>query len=109
VHYNDLLADLEGEMRSIAAWLGIEVPEARWPHVVDACRFETVKRDPEKVVGDMSWSFQGGAQTFVHKGTNGRWRDALTAADLALYEEAVKRMLAPDCARWLERGKAAAR
>ena len=108
-HYDDLLADLEGEMRGIAAWLGIEVPEARWPHVVDACRFETVKRDPEKVVGDMTFSFQGGAQTFIHKGTNGRWRDVLTAADLALYEEAVKRTLAPDCARWLERGKAAAR
>jgi aryl sulfotransferase len=108
VHYDDLLADLEGEMRGLAAWLGIEVPEERWPQVVDACRFETVKRDPEKVVGDMSWGFRGGAQTFIHKGTNGRWRGVLSDDDLALYEAAAKRTLAPDCARWLEGGKAAA-
>jgi aryl sulfotransferase len=109
VHYNDLLADLEGEMRDLAAWLGIAVPEERWPHVVDACRFETVKRDPEKVVGDMSFGFQGGAQTFIHKGTNGRWRGVLSDADLALYAEAMKRTLTPECAQWLEHGKAAAR
>ena len=109
VHYNDLLADLEREMRDVAAWLGIDVPEARWPHVVDACRFETVKSDPEKVVGDMSFGFQGGAQTFIHKGTNGRWRGVLSDADLALYQEAMKRTLTPECAAWLERGKAAAR
>lgn len=104
VHYNDLLANLEGEMRSIAAWLGIEVPEMRWPHVVDACRFETVKRDPEKVVGDMSFGFQGGAQTFVHKGTNGRWRGVLGEEDLELYAKAMERTLTPECARWLEGG-----
>jgi aryl sulfotransferase len=109
VHYDDLLADLAGEMRELAAWLGIGVPEARWPHVVDACRFETVKRDPEKVVGDMSWGFQGGAQTFIHKGTNGRWRGVLGDAELALYAEATKRTLSPECARWLESGKASAR
>jgi aryl sulfotransferase len=109
VHYNDLLADLDGEMRSLAAWLGIEVAQARWPHVVDACTFETVKRDPEKVVGDMSFAFEGGAQTFIHKGTNGRWRGVLTEEDLALYQEAMRRTLSPDCAHWLENGGLAAR
>ena len=104
VHYADLLADLDGQMRDIATFLELEVPEERWPHVVDACRFETVKKDPEKVVGDMSFGFQGGAQTFINKGTNGRWRDVLTPDDLELYEAAKARVLAPDCAEWLERG-----
>jgi len=85
VHYADLLADLEGEMRGLASYLDIEVPEECWPNVVDACTFESVKKDPEKVVGDMSAMFEGGAQTFINKGTNGRWRGVLSEADLALY------------------------
>jgi aryl sulfotransferase len=104
VHYADLLEDLEGQMREIGAYLDIEVPESRWPHVVNACRFETVKRDPERMVGDMSFAFRGGAQTFINKGTNGRWRELLTAEDLALYDAAKQRVLTPDCAEWLEHG-----
>ena len=34
VHYDDLAADLEGEMRRLAARLGIAVPEAKWPVIV---------------------------------------------------------------------------
>jgi aryl sulfotransferase len=48
--------------------------------------------------------FRGGFKTFFFKGSNGRWRDLLTADDLTLYEEAKKRVLSPDCAEWLERG-----
>ena len=104
VHYSDLLADLEGQMRDVADYLGIEVPEERWPHVVEACTFATVKKDPEKVVGDMSFAFKGGAQTFINKGTNGRWRGVLDDEDLALYEAAKIRAMVPDCAAWLENG-----
>ncbi len=109
VHYADLLADLEGEMRAIAAYLNIEVPQAQWPRVVKACRFDTVKADPEKVVGDMSFGFKGGAKTFINKGTNGRWRDVLSADDLQLYAQAMARTLPADCAAWMENGSRGAR
>jgi aryl sulfotransferase len=102
VHYADLLADLDGEMRRIADYLEIKVPPSRWPHVVNACKFETVKRDPEKVVGDMSADFNGGAQTFINKGTNGRWRGVLTDEDLELYQRAMAATLPADCAKWME-------
>jgi len=104
VHYADLLADLSGQMRDIAAFIGAKVPEDRWAAVVDACRFETVKQNPEKVVGDMSMMFKGGAQTFINQGTNGRWRDLLNDEDLALYEAAKRRVLTPESAEWMERG-----
>ena len=105
VHYADLLADLEGQMRGIAQYLGIDVPESRWPHVVSSCRFETMKRDAAVVAKGMEFSWKGGSDTFFHKGTNGRWRDVLTDADLALYAHAMQR-LPKDCARWLEEGGA---
>ena len=31
VHYADMKADLEGEMRRVAGFLEIEVPERLWP------------------------------------------------------------------------------
>jgi aryl sulfotransferase len=51
--------------------------------------------------------FEGGSDRFFFKGTNGRWRDVLTAEDLALYETAVAR-LEPGLRRWLEAGRLAA-
>ena len=35
IHYSDLLADLEGQMRDIAQYLDIELTEEQWPGVVD--------------------------------------------------------------------------
>jgi len=107
LHYNDMRADLEGEMRKLADYLGIEVPDERWPAVVHACEFETVKKNPEKVVVPMyDVIFKEGGQTFIHKGTNGRWKDVLTDDELALYHQAMEKTLSPDCIRWLENGGA---
>jgi len=42
VHYDDLLSDLDGQMRHVAAWLGIDVPERRRPALGGGCH---VRRD----------------------------------------------------------------
>jgi aryl sulfotransferase len=104
VHYNDLLANLEDQMRLIASYLEIEVQEDQWPAVVDRCAFATVKKDPSKVVGgNIAFAFKGGADTFINKGTNRRWEGVLDDQDLALYEQAMAK-LPPDYAHWLEQG-----
>jgi aryl sulfotransferase len=104
VHYNDLLADLAGEMRRIADFVGIAVPAAQWPALADAARFETMKQQADQVLGDMSVAFKGGAATFMHKGSNGRWREVLDTADLVRYEQAAA-TLDPDLRSWLESGR----
>ncbi len=43
VHYDDLKADLEGQMRQMAARLGIDVGEHRWPRLVQAATFESMR------------------------------------------------------------------
>ncbi len=106
VHYNDLRADLAGEMRRVAAFIGADVPEACWPEVVARCTFERM-RDGEARIGIVDMVFKGGLKNFVFKGTNGRWRDVLTADELAAYERRVAEMLASDCAAWMERGRGA--
>jgi len=104
VHFNDLLADLEGEMRAIASYLEIEVPNELWPDVVKRCTFAEVKKDPGKVVGEnISFAFKGGAETFINKGTNKRWEGVLDEEDLALYDEAMAKLPA-DYAHWLQNG-----
>ena len=105
VHYNDLKADLAGEMRRIAAFLEIAIPEAKWPAAVERCTFEAMRARGEEI--GTFWNFEGGAQSFLFKGTNGRWRDVLTAAELAAYEKRVAELLPPDGAAWSERGRAA--
>jgi len=106
VHYNDLKADLDGEMRRIARFLEIDVPEAKWPTLVDAATFASMKRDTAFLGPEMGMIFEGGADRFLYKGTNDRWRDVLTADDLALYDAAAARALTPELIRWLEGGAA---
>lgn len=105
LHFNDLLADLEGEMRRIADFLEIDVPAEHWPGVVRRCTFAEVKKDPSKVVGpNIDFAFKGGADTFINQGTNGRWIGVLDDDDLALYRQAMS-ALPEDYARWLEAGR----
>jgi aryl sulfotransferase len=106
VHFADLKADLPGQIRRIAAFLDISVAEDRWPAIIEHCGFDFMKRNAAKVapLGGAFW--EGGAETFISKGTNGRWRDVLTVADSARYERMAIEKLGPDCARWLAEGSA---
>lgn len=104
VHFNDLKRDLAGSIRDIAAFLEIPIDEAQFPAIVAHCGFDYMKSHAEQVspLGGALWT--GGAKTFINKGTNGRWRDMLTADDIARYEAKVQAELGPDCARWLADG-----
>jgi aryl sulfotransferase len=108
VHYNDLQANLEGQMRRVAQFVGIDVPEERWPALVEAARFhsmreEAIRQETESVKPDEPRVWKDGAASFFFKGTNGRWRDVLTEEDLALYERAAA-ALDPGLRTWLEDG-----
>ena len=48
--------------------------------------------------------FNGGAEVFIHKGTNGRWKDILTPADIEMYEKRAVEELGEACAHWLATG-----
>ena len=101
LHYTDLKADMPGQIRRIADFLDIAVDEATWPAIVEHCGFAYMKAHaPQSVpMGGALW--EGGADSFIHKGTNGRWRDTLTAVEVAAYETTALAELGPECARWL--------
>ena len=104
VHFAALKADPEGEIRRIAAFLGIPVDEAKFETILKHCSFDHMKANGAAVapLGGAVWD--GGAATFVHKGRNGRWRDELPLEDSLAYERRAVAELGPDCAAWLMTG-----
>lgn len=94
------------EVHLIAEFLEIDVPEHAWPGIIKAVSFTEMKRQGELYAPGGGQFFKGGAQTFLHKGTNGRWRDVLSDEELALYDAACGRALTSDCREWLENGGA---
>ncbi|WP_138933255.1 sulfotransferase domain-containing protein [Roseovarius arcticus] len=104
VHFADLKADMPGEIVRIAKFLGIDVAADHWPAILTHCSFDYMKHNAAKSapLGGVFWD--GGAETFIHKGTNGRWRDVLTAEESAKYEYLATENLGLEAAEWLAHG-----
>ena len=105
LHYTELKAHMPGEIRRIADFLSIKIDESRWPAILEHCSFDYMKQHAElsAPLGGAVW--EGGAATFINKGTNGRWRDVLTAEESRKYEDLALRELGPSCAHWLATGE----
>lgn len=67
---------------------------------LEAMRDEAVRIDSAEPNRPPVW--KEGAKTFFFKGTNGRWKEVLSAEELGLYEEKVSQVLTPACRAWLE-------
>jgi aryl sulfotransferase len=102
--YNDLQADLGAEMRRIADFLAIPTPDALWPAVIERCTFDAMRARSAEI-GMFEIAFDGGAESFLFKGTNGRWRDVLRADELEAYAKRAAELLPSDAAEWLECGR----
>jgi aryl sulfotransferase len=100
VHFNDLKADLEGQMRRVAAFLGVDIDESLWAHLTERCTFASMKARADEI-GPFEIMFEGGAESFLYKGTNDRWRDVLTADELTAFEARAQELLEPEARAWL--------
>ncbi|THD74507.1 MAG: sulfotransferase domain-containing protein [Phenylobacterium sp.] len=105
VHFARLKADLPGQVREIAAFLDIDMPETKWPTVIEHCSFDFMKAPAELYAPLGGFPWENGGDTFIHKGVNGRWRDVLTPEESGAYEQMAVEKLGPDCARWLATGE----
>lgn len=109
VHYNDLLSALPHEVQRIARFLDIPLPDEGMAAILPTLSLEAMRRNGERTLPAPAWTWKEGAQTFFFKGTNGRWRDVLTAEEVATYEETATSVLTPECRAWLEQGRVALR
>ena len=104
VHYADLKSDLPGQAGRIAEYLGIEVAERDWSAILEHSSFDHMKRHANLAAPMGGAIFEDGAEAFFHRGSNGRWRNTLTADDIAKYETAAVERLGRECAGWLAGG-----
>jgi hypothetical protein len=106
VHYADLQADLEGEMRALADLLGITIAEDVWPGLVAEARFDRMRDRADElapqVTMDGLWHDTG---RFFNRGTSGQWQALLGPGDLERYEARVRRLAPTDLAAWAHGGR----
>ena len=86
-------------------FLEIDCDEDKWPEIVEHCTFDYMKAHatPSVPMGGIFW--EGGAETFIYKGTNGRWKDVLSAEEIERYEQIAVENLGEECAHWLATGE----
>jgi aryl sulfotransferase len=101
VHYADLQADLEGEMRGLAARLDIAIDEDRWPGLVAEARFDRMRERADELAPQVTMDgLWPDASRFFNRGTSGQWRTFLGPQDLDRYWARVRRLAPPDLAAW---------
>ncbi len=79
VHYDDLSADLEGEMRHLAELLGITVAETKWPEFIDAAGFEQMKARADQLAPDPADVLKDRTR-FFRRGSSGAGLELLSSA-----------------------------
>ncbi|HTQ13738.1 MAG TPA: sulfotransferase domain-containing protein [Rhizomicrobium sp.] len=107
LHYQDLVDDLDGEMRRLSAALGIAVDETRWPGLVQAARFESMRDRASDTAPGAHLGEWADNTSFFRKARSGEWRTGLSAENLALYARLAPRKVTADCLAWLEGGRKA--
>lgn len=108
LHYSDMLHDQCAAIKKIAEFIEVPISEEDVKRVYEATKFSTAKKEAvqsdEKAGERKGDFFKGGNSSFIFKGTNGRWKEVLTAEELEMYEKKKNAVLTPDCAEWLEKG-----
>lgn len=99
VHYEDLSADLDGEMRRIAGRLGIAVPDTLWPVLVKAATFDQMRSKAE-LYAPSGLELKDPA-AFFRTGVPGRGRGLFTESELERYNARVRQFAPPDMVAWL--------
>ena len=99
VHYDDLSAGLEGQMRRIAERLGLGVPEPARPALVQAATFEAMKSSADRLIP--SAGILKSSAAFFRRGTPGAAREVLSDGEIAAYHARAARLAPRDMLGWL--------
>jgi len=99
VHYDNLSADLAGQMRWLAGRLGITVPGHAWPALVRAATFESMSGNAETAV-PTAGLFKSNA-AFFRRGRSGAGCEILSDGEIAAYHDRAARLAPADMLAWL--------
>ena len=104
LHYDDLLADLDGSMRRLSAEFGIPVDEARWPGLVRAATFDEMRAGSAIFAPDHEGLFKD-TDAFFRHGVSGDGRGLLSAEEVRRYRARAAALAPADLLTWLHRDR----
>jgi aryl sulfotransferase len=64
-----------------------------------------MRRHGRQIMPMAETTWEGGAERFIYKGSNGRWRDCVPAAEIERYEAMLNERCVPELAKWLTHGR----
>lgn len=102
VHYDDLLADLDGQMRQLAHRLCIDVPTSRWPELTEAATFTSMKARVDEFAPNTDGVLKDN-RAFFRRGRSGAGIETLTKAELDHYYERAASAAPAQVLAWLHR------
>ncbi len=102
IHYADLVNDLHGEMRRLAARLAIDVPEKQWPSLVEAASFTRMRARASQLAPDPAGILKD-RNAFFRRGGSGAGRELLTDEEFKHYEKRAAELAPNDLLTWLHR------
>lgn len=102
VHYEDLLTELEGQMRLLAMRLGITVSHEGWPALVEAATLEGMRGRADRLAPDPSGVLKDKG-AFFRRGKSGAGPELLSDDEIAQYHSRVAQLAPSDLLAWLHR------
>jgi len=104
-HYSDLRRDLEGEMRRLAAALGIDVDESGWPALLDAASLAAMRAKADVLAPNTGHDLWRDNRAFFAEGRLGAWRDVFDDDNRSRYERRLNELTGDDAdfVAWLHR------
>ncbi len=100
IHYSNLINEKNKEIEKIANFLERELDENLQKKILHRSSLEYMKLNWQKFEPPV---FK--PQTFINKGTNGRWNNLLTVDQIKHYEMLIEKNLEPDCAFFVENAR----
>ena len=104
MHYDELSADLEFQMRHLAGLLGISVPSELWPALVSAAGFEQMRAQAAKQAPDPAGVLKDPA-AFFRRGRSGAASEILTKEEIAHYNERAADLAPQEVLNWLHQSE----
>ena len=99
--YEDMKADLAGQMQRLASVLGVEIDAQRWPVLVEAATFDRMRNRASDLAPQVTHGFWQSDAEFFHVGGSGQWQALFADGDQARYERRLHELAPPDLAAWL--------
>lgn len=105
-HYADMWNDLDAEMRRVAAALGVDVDEARWPAFVEAATLKSMRARATEAAPDAHLGLWQSEAGFFRSGGTRDWAAVLRPEDIDHFDRRL-RELAGDAYDWIINGRRA--